>query len=376
MFDSGARLYHTGSVASTQVASTAPPSGNTGALFTEGVIKGAAIDPRVPLKNRVLIDWISWTYPEGVSPFEVCRRLGEFFQPLDYGRYGYASGFQRGFLNVYYDGSERGMGVHVEASGKGCRQLETEGIVTDWPRFLLALIEEGCSFSRLDVAFDDVEGLFSIEDVMTAYRLGHVVTRFRNKPKVMFDLAREGQVDGGKSLTFGHVSSDTQLQFYDKAAQLGIEGASWNRCEIRFREKLRATAVVLEMCYAGVAFVAGVVRGYLEVKEPSADTNRTRWSPAAWWDRLMNGAALMTLSMPGVVRTVEKAHRWLRKQVAPAIAMFKDALPLIFADLLEEGRVRLTPWHHEMMRLIALGGDSAESAWRLGREGDWASSAV
>jgi len=77
---------------------------------------------------------------------------------------GYKLKLQFNGIGIYYDGSEN-MGVHVEMSGKGCRDYEAHK--QDW-RQLIALIQLGHGhLTRLDIAIDTVDGsidLFQINE--------------------------------------------------------------------------------------------------------------------------------------------------------------------------------------------------------------------
>ena len=112
-----------------------PPSSNTGAANTE-----RALDAKV--------DWFQGTFKEAslqtiLELFGGPNVLG--WEGLPNGRYGYQHGMVRGNVRVYCDGQE-GMGIHVLASGEGCRQLEAEGLVTQWTGGRWVLREGRCAW--------------------------------------------------------------------------------------------------------------------------------------------------------------------------------------------------------------------------------------
>ena len=87
-------------------STAAPPTGNTGAQNTQ-----------------LLPDWIGVTFKE--RPLSRVLELfgrDQGWQETN-GARGYRSGLVRGDVKVWHDGAP-GMGVHVEVSGRGCRQLE------------------------------------------------------------------------------------------------------------------------------------------------------------------------------------------------------------------------------------------------------------
>ena len=123
-----------------------PHPGNTGVRDTS---EGA----------KALIDWVGVTFKQ-LPLAEVLELFGGEREWLPTrGGMRYRSGLMRGNVRVYWDGlDEEEMGVHVEASGRGCRQLEAEGVVHHWSKFFEAALKDGAEFSRLDLAADDLAG--------------------------------------------------------------------------------------------------------------------------------------------------------------------------------------------------------------------------
>lgn len=356
------------------------PFGNTGAQPTSNCPPADFLDSAsrftLPTTNRVLIDWCQFTFPDSVALEDVFVLLGGEFSTLDFGRHGYHSGYQRGYVSVYADGLV-GMGTHVIASGKGCRQLEFEGCVTDWSAFFLKILDMGGHFTRLDVAFDDFEGKLDMEKILDSCKGGLVVSRFGKKgsgipgepsrgPRVHveFDLDMDSGSNLGMTVRFGSKKSKTQVIFYDKAAEQGLDSElHWVRCEMRFRD-LRASAVACDIINDGIGVVSGVLRAYLDFKvRSSTDSNRWRWSTVDWWESFLGYAEKMTLSLPGVVRTLKRSLRWLFRQVATTAAMFEEINPVFLREVVQYGREHLGDWHRDMIRLVQGGGDGSFRAW-------------
>lgn len=319
----------------------APPSCNTGALPTGSV------------------DWLGFSFPDGVQPEDVADLVGlTGWVEMSRGANGYRRGYQRGSVQVLFDG-QPGMGVHVEASGKGCRELENAGAVTDWQQFLGNLLEEGAQMSRLDVAFDDQapageEGAIDLEQVVRSIRAGEVVSRYRGfKVDESGELADPGVT--GKTVYFGSAKSDTRIRLYDKARQMGVP-EHWVRAELQARDG-KAHELARMIVNAGVGACAGVLRGLLDFKVPDlADSNRWRWQTAGWWDAFLCSVEKVRLTIAKVARTLEDAYAWMERQVAPTLAVLVEAsggsLKRI-GDLVRENRWRLKPHHRQMLAGMA-----------------------
>ena len=87
--------------------------------------------PGLPDKNRILIDWLSFTITDK-SLEDVCQLLGMTvaeFTPAR-GRYGYHIRLVCGGINILMDGTPDKNGkqnICIEMSGQGCRDWETFG---------------------------------------------------------------------------------------------------------------------------------------------------------------------------------------------------------------------------------------------------------
>lgn len=62
-----------------------------------------------------------------------------------------------------------------------------------------------------------------------------------------------------------------------------------------------------------------------------------------WWDEVTAGASRSCVCLPREARTLENKREWLRRQVAPVLAMVADGVPdwtAELAALLGDGRER------------------------------------
>lgn len=313
----------------------APPASNTGAQRTTDQ----------PTANRVLVDWVSFTVKASVD--QVCGFLGmDEWVELDRGGLGYRRCRVAGAVRVYYDGGPD-MGTHVVIPGSGCRELEARGVVRDWRKWIGEVLAFGGKITRLDVAWDDVEGMLDLLRMLEYVRRRYVVTRFRR-----WKVDISGTFDGserGMTLTFGSRQSNTYVRIYDKGGEQGVCG-HWVRVELELKDD-RAQCAAETLYHRGISEFAGILRSAVDFVEPSNDSNRRRWAPAAWWARFLGFAEKARLAVAPVVRSLERTVAWIERQVAPALATVFIAgggdLDVLLS-FVHNGRKRLR-WHHRMM---------------------------
>ena len=92
--------------------SDSPPTGNTGAENTS---------------LASLIDWCAFTLKDSDSLEKVLSVIGipyQDFIEMPKGGLGYKRQLRNGNIAIFEDGAE-GMGIHIEMSGKGCREFDS-----------------------------------------------------------------------------------------------------------------------------------------------------------------------------------------------------------------------------------------------------------
>lgn len=318
-----------------------PPDGHTGAVNTIGIVVDYL---EVTFKTLPLEAVLEFFTPQSGE--------GEGWTELPCGRHGYRRGLVRGLLRVYHDGSEE-MGIHVTASGQGCRQLEAEGIVRAWEGsqgFVARLLAAGAEASRVDIALDDRLGYLQPEGIEAAVREGRCISRFRQAdPRSKINL-KDGSA-GGWSMYLGAASSRVRVRFYDKAAEQREKGCAveghWMRCELQARDE-RAEWVLHHLMTEGAPAIAGLVFAYVDFKEPGQeDTNRSRWRSCTWWMEFLGEVEKRRVTVAQVVRSIEQVAAWFKRQVAPSFAMLAAAGDYgrdWLEDALANGVARLKPW--------------------------------
>lgn len=327
-------------------AAPAPPAGNTGAQNTQ-----------------LLPDWLGLTFKE-TSLERVLILFGRDQEwQATHGAQGYRAGYVRGDVKVFHDGAPD-MGVHVEVSGQGCRQLEAEEVVLDWQVSLVTWLAEGAKFSRLDLAIDDRAGLTNVQQVREAAEAGLVVSRWRDADPRGRVCLKTGERKG-QGCYFGSPQSKAVLRVYDKAAEQTEKGEAvegpWVRWELQLRdERADMMARLLAYCCnddqpAG-ELVLGVLSSYIEFKDRGEDTNRSRWSASAWWSAFLGSVEKVSLGTAPAIRTLEKVRAWF-KRIAPTFAAWVMAecqqgadLAELVGDLVSDGASR---WRQSHRALVA-----------------------
>ena len=323
-----------------------PPSSNTGAPNT------------APLENQVLIDWCGFTLPFD-DPWRAVELMGlsrGLFTELERGGMGYKKRLQFNHISVYYDGSDN-MGVHVEMTGKGCRDYEAHR--QDW-RHLFALVKlDKGHLTRLDIAIDTVDGSLTLDQIETAYSAGLFRSFFRQSGLNTKDLlTSDGPVPAGKTRYFGSPTSRTVFRIYDKAAQMGVDGP-WIRFELQLRDE-RAVAAADEIISRGdLGHIAtGIINTNLAFINHD-DSNKSRCSLMDWWSAWLLHTDKLKLTKVKALKVLSEVQEYMKKQYAPTLAMLKKGLGVsAFYDFMNEiitdGYKRMTRKHDDIITCTRL----------------------
>jgi len=217
--------------------------------------------------------------------------------------------------------------------------------------------------TRIDVAFDDQDGLLDLDVVGRHLDEGLYVARWTRT-----DYHRS-KINGvwGESRTLGSGRSDTMLRIYDKRAerlQKGheVEHDHWLRVELQLRRKrANAAADQLKTKARDVwAYMAGVVRYMVDFKERGTSDQKTRWPVALWWARFLGFAEKARLVVEKEVKTLDHVKAWVWTQVAPSLAVleegmgFDDAWSFVYQTA-QEGHKRLRPRHRAILAASGVG---------------------
>jgi len=247
--------------------------------------------------NIILYDWLSFS--SKVHTVEQIKELlGLTSVPYQeiYGFYGYGKRLTYEGVSILYDGHSPNMGVMVDMSGQGCRTYESFG-TGEWES-LFDLIKCGqkerlMNISRLDIAYDDHEGILDIAKICADTEAGNYISRTRN-----FEVINSNK---GKTVVHGSKNSSVFIRIYDKAKERGhTDGRHWIRFELQLRDR-NAFGFIQNDTEIGKKFL-GVVYNYLRYVIPSqTDTNSRRWPDTAYWQNFMQSVEKIRISYkPGV----------------------------------------------------------------------------
>lgn len=220
-----------------------------------------------------------------------------FFEPK--GWQGYKQSAQ-----LYAPGIATPVGV-VAREGNGdtvCISISGSGMfAVDLPRARLALEHYGARITRIDAAFDDLEGQrIDIDALRRCASFGLFDSRGKPASRSFIDDLGSGT---GCSLYVGR-KGDKQLNVYEKGKQKGDPNSPWVRAEVRLWAKNRV--LPLSMLDSPLGAILGAyprLRAWL----PDAAPSRAR----------------------SVRRMVEadagQMHRWLKSAAGKSIGMMRDA---------------------------------------------------
>jgi phage replication initiation protein len=320
-----------------------PPSNNMGALVTTA--------PEKPNENQCLIDWIAWTFKDE-NPGNAIESAGLScldFSQCDYGGMGYRKSLRAGNVVIFYDGTP-GMGCHVSMTGQGCRMYEAASKVSNcWYRLLLRVSAAGGTFTRIDLALDNIDGSLDLARLKECIDRLEVRTRFKGGQEINKFSFLQNPTKQGKTVYLGSPASRIKIRFYDKAAQLGIDG-DWVRCELQLMAE-RACEVVKYITTGkdvGLISVA-VLNNYFAVINLD-DSNKSRCTLQDWWANWLITTGKLKLTTMKAIRLVGHVIQHIKNQYAPSFSMIRQCLGIAdFKAFIDEilllGNDRMTKKH-------------------------------
>lgn len=323
-----------------------PPASNTGAQSTG---------------KRILIDWFAFTLPHGSDMFAVLGIPAQDFTVIETKIMGYSCMYMHGDIKVFTSDRED-MGVHCEFSGSACREYEFF-FENSWIGLIKRIREIKGQFSRIDIAIDDFDGIFTLEQIEQKVKNAELVSCFR-KGRVLeeYNLSKKDKL--GKTIYFGSPQSRIRIRMYDKAIEQLLKEQSsreaeairleskdcvstevrklnkqireeenrqerlnckqvWIRTEVQSRDDradLIADYIALGLPLGQV--MCGVLSRYLSFVEPSeTDSNKSRWKVSEFWQQFLGDVEKLKLTIQKIQRTVKQIKDWVIRQVAPSLAL-------------------------------------------------------
>ena len=131
-----------------------------------------------------------------------------------------------------------------------------------------------------------------------------------------------------------------------------LDGTHWIRVEVVLRDVNASGAVdqILQHEDVGPVF-SGILSNYLVYCDPSTDSNRSRWQPTEYWEKLLQGAAaLHIVSDPGLEYNIFRLESYLRDQCGGAIYTWSQIYGLDgLEQLIKTRRSPLNPKHRMLL---------------------------
>lgn len=180
--------------------------------------------------NKILFDWFAMT-TSNAEPEQIIEMLGMENCPFMEvpGAKGWKKRLYFSGVSIHYDGHD-GL-IWLEMSGQGCRAFESLGHGDFNVLFDYVLGNTDVNITRLDVAYDDYQGLLDLDKITYDTLNGNFIAKTRE-----WDVNISSS---GTCVTHGSKRGSVIIRIYDKAAERkkSDEVPHWVRCEIMLRRE-------------------------------------------------------------------------------------------------------------------------------------------
>jgi phage replication initiation protein len=314
------------------------------------------IEITIPLENRSLLDWVSFTFKLD-DPHEVVKIIAldpALFSSMPFGFSGYRKSLKLGNISIYFEGRED-MGCHVEMTGQGCRHYEGYFSEIPWQELFETVLSVNGKFTRLDLAIDNVDGRLTLDKIWNAIQ-DHdkfIRTQFHEWRRIQKGSFEKGQMITGDTIYLGSTKSHVQCRIYDKAQESGVEG-HWIRYEIQLRDKRAHEAAKLFASGVPVGSLAtGIINNYFAIINDD-DSNISRCTLQTWWHEWLQSTEKIQLATEQSIKLVPDSMDFIKRQYAPSIAMIRKYLGAsqfkgFMDDILEDGQERMGAKHEKIL---------------------------
>lgn len=298
------------------------------------------------------------------------------------GFYHYTETFSYSSIRIFRNPENVNMGIMLDLSGEGCRQLEEifeEDNKRSWTEFFRSLYDDDIfgqgvlvdtKITRIDIALDELivkeQENFDLYVLKEKMEQGLVDTTFKN-----FDFSggfayeNKKMVNKGLSLYFGSRQSPLYFNFYQKDYELArkesisVEEAREkheikNRYEIRLSDE-KAFLFVEYFLSSGETLdwlVKEIINQSLTVYDIEDDM---KVYCKAWYD-VVDKLEGLKLSVQGEKPSIEKILRWLSNYLAPSLKMIKEIDHLLGTNELMEriDLAELKEKHEEIIEMVCV----------------------
>lgn len=234
----------------------------------------------------------------------------------------YNSVLRYGHITVLSDGPKRA-GMCVDFTGQGCDEYCVQA---KDPNALVKMIlskKKRDTVTRLDIAFDDHDGLLSIDTMLDKIADGEMRTRVASIAEIKKHSGQKGH-----TLYIGSEDSDFQVRIYDKSAETNIL-VPWIRVEMILRSKEAERIVKYlqkevdrEAPADEAKFFFDLAARYLLNKVAFIERtseNISRCPCCKWWTDFLETTTPAKLQAERRVPDLEKCAEWLMQRMSPSL---------------------------------------------------------
>lgn len=192
--------------------------------------------------NAAIVDFLNCTFQIKTeftlhSFFQrLFQILGKSFAPAQdrgIGKYGYQHSFTLGDSKALFAYGGNGNTGFLSFSGEACHLVKNWTLLVNYLEFDL-----NARITRWDGAYDDIEGVYSVDVALKMYQDG-LFTNGGRKP-LMDQRGNWVEPDGrGRTLYIGSSDNGKLTRVYEKGMQLGIPYHSWVRWETQLGNRDR-----------------------------------------------------------------------------------------------------------------------------------------
>lgn len=274
---------------------------------------------------HILIDYLTVSFP--LFPNEIFKYLhikdDEFTtNKSSLSDYDYCHYFNGIKVHSCYEfsGSKNYGRTCLEMSGIGCRTLESlykrDGLIIDWKFLILSFMILDCTFTRLDVCYDDFDGIFTMEKIYNHFFKEKYICKAQNI------LPMPGTREQG--IYFGAPASDKRLRIYNKALERKVS-YPWIRVELQLRKDSAESFINNWFKFDDLGYTySGVLKNFLRfVTKPYNGMNSDRYKTSPFWSKLIgNCEKIKTYLVGGLEYNLDSLERYVEKQTLSSLKTY------------------------------------------------------
>lgn len=345
-----------------------------------------------------LIDYFSFTISsssERITLEDVVDLLGlneyiTYF--LDIGaKSRYEHCYKMGNMNILLPYDNRSdMGIFINFTGQGCREYEDcfislynyknkenafkntyEENCKIWHELFKKIIRKvnlgyKVNITRIDLAFDDFNGLLDLEIIQNKLLRGEYVSRFRKWSEIECQSCHSKKGDNGRTIYIGSKKSNCYCKFYDKLTERKQankddeyvmeklnELSHWVRFEITFKDNL--AIFIVSMIYHSSDYhkeISDYINKCLRFIDMTA-TRAENCCISSFWSEFIQSHDISKYSLlKSDLVGYDKVYLWFKKSLAPSmfalLCTYKDPMDF-FQEIVYNGAFRLNDHHRQII---------------------------